>query len=412
MIYVLAYILFTTSRNVGTYAAGLVCYSIAQSGMGVMAAVIISDITTARWRGLALGISYSPFLVLPWVAGPLVHSVVAEGGIGWRWGMGIYAILMPFASSILIATLLIYERRATSQGIIATAKLTPLKFCSEIDLGGLALFMAGFACLLLPITLAATQPGSWRAPWIIAAIVLGVIFLIALPLYEKHIATHPVAPPSYFKNKTILFSLMLVAIDTIGFQCMHTYMYAWAVISHGYSTTLAAYYLYMNGVMQCLAGIAAGAIMKWTGRYKWLVVAGAAIRLLGYGLMTKLRGQDNSTAELFIQQVIQGMGSGIIHTALFVPAQIVVPHTETAQVLALIHSFTILGGSIGTCIAGAVYTSTFRERLYERLGGMATPELVETLFQSITGTVPEWNSPRRIAINSAVSFTPEGGRNS
>jgi hypothetical protein len=52
----------------------------------------LSDITSARWRGFAIGLSYFPFLITPWVSAFIAESVVAENGIGWRWGIGMFAI--------------------------------------------------------------------------------------------------------------------------------------------------------------------------------------------------------------------------------------------------------------------------------------------------------------------------------
>lgn len=93
--------------------------------------------------------------------------------------------------------------------------------------------------------------------------------------------------------------------------------------------------------------------MLTTGRYKWLTMGGVVIRLIGYGVMIRLRGQQNSMAELFAQQVIQGIGSGIIQTTLLVPSQVAVPHAQISQVLALIFSMSYLGRSIGSAIAEA-----------------------------------------------------------
>jgi hypothetical protein len=53
---------------------------------------LIADITTPRWRGFALGIAYFPFLITPWVSALIVGQVVGDGGIGWRWGIGMFAI--------------------------------------------------------------------------------------------------------------------------------------------------------------------------------------------------------------------------------------------------------------------------------------------------------------------------------
>jgi hypothetical protein len=132
-------------------------------------------------------------------------------------------------------------------------------------------------------------------------------------------------------------------------------------------------------------------------------MGGAVVRLIGYGLMIRLRGQGSSIGELFIQQVIQGVGSGIIHTTLLVPPQVFVPHTQIAQVLSLTLSFSVLGLSVGSAVAGGIYTNTLRPSLWKQLGGNSTRELVDELFNSITGVLPTWGTPERVAVNFAVS---------
>jgi predicted MFS family arabinose efflux permease len=192
--------------------------------------------------------------------------------------------------------------------------------------------------LLLPLTLASTTTSRWRTPYLDALIALGAVFLIALPFYEKYVAKHPLVPIHYFKNLTIVISCLLIATDSLGFSCTHTYLYSWVVVTHDFSARNATFYLYTNGVTQCLSGIIAGYIMLKTRRFKWLTMAAVCIRLIGYGVMIRLRGANNSMAELFIVQLIQGIGSGIIQTAVLVSAQIMVPHTQLAQMTALVVS--------------------------------------------------------------------------
>lgn len=82
------------------------------------------------------------------------------------------------------------------------------------------------------------------------------------------------------------------------------------------------------------------------------MLSGALIRLIGYALMIRLRGQSNPISELFIVQLIQGTGSGIVQTIIVVSTQIVVPHKELAQISALTLLMSFLGSSIGSTIAG------------------------------------------------------------
>lgn len=324
-----------------------------------------------------------------------------------------FAILMPFSSSFIIGTLLYYQRKAKKANIVTNQKINLYEFCSLIDLGGIILLSGGFAMLLLPLTLAATTPSRWSTPYIDILIALGALFLILLIPYEKYLAKHPVVPTRYFKNWSIVFSCTLGALDSLGFNATHTYLYAWSLVAHKYSIRDATFLVYTNGVMQCLVGIGVGWIMYRTKKYQWMMIAGAIIRLIGYGLMIRLRGANNSTAELFIVQLIQGTGSGVIQTIIIVSTQIVVPHTELAQISSLTLLTSFLGSSIGSTIAGGIYTNTFRDRLRVRLGDGASQATIDSVFNSVTGVLPAWGSPERIAIDFAVSFLlfTDDGRN-
>jgi hypothetical protein len=62
-----------------------------------------------------------------------------------------------------------------------------------------------------------------------------------------------------------------------------------------------------------------------------------------------------------------------------------------------------VGGSIGSCIAGGIYTNTIIPTLYQYLPGSPSAATVEALANSITGVLPDWGTVERIAINYAVS---------
>ncbi|KAK7750184.1 hypothetical protein SLS62_007935 [Diatrype stigma] len=416
--YCLSYVLMAASRRFGTYAAGTVLYSVGQSGTNLLNDIVIADITTARQRALGIGLSFWPFLITPWTSALIVERVVApgpDGGIGWRWGIGMLAILMPFCASFIIATLLYYQGKAKRHGA-QTQTLASQKskvrmtvdslreFCSQVDVGGVVLFSGGLALLLLPLTLAATTPAQWRTPWVGGLLAAGAILLVALPFYEHRVARHPVVPPRYFASRTIVLCLVLIALDNIVFSATHTYIYAWATVAKGLGARDATFFTFVNGVTQCLVAIAAGFAMLRSRRYKWVCVLGSAVRLAGYGAMLRLRGPENSTAEIFAVQLVQGIGSGMVSTTLLVPAQVVLPHRDMPQVTALVICFAFVGGSIGSCIAGGIYTNTLEPALWNYLGSGTTAETVAALANSITGVVPDWGTPERVAVSYAVSL--------
>ncbi|RDW62587.1 hypothetical protein BP5796_10889 [Coleophoma crateriformis] len=399
--YVLSYILCAKASSFNMYAAGSVFYAIGQSGTQILDQIIISDVSNMRWRGFAYGFSYTPFLVTPWISAFIVQSVI--DGIGWRWGIGMFAILMPFSASFIIGTLLYYQRRAKKIGYVVVTKTTVYQFCSLIDLGGVILLCGGFAMLLLPLTLAATTPSKWSTPWVDALIAIGVVALVALIPYEKYLAKHPVLPIHYFKNASIVCACALGFVDSFGFTATHTYIYAWSTVAKNFNARDATFFVYTNGVIQCLIGIGAGAVMYRTRRYKWLMFSGVIVRLIGYGVMIRLRGANNSIAELFIVQCIQGWGSGIVTTLNVVAAQIQVPHSELAQMSSLVLLFSFLGSAIGSAVAGGIYTGTFKGALRKHLGPSVSQSVINTVFNSITGDIPAWGTPERTAAALAYS---------
>lgn len=136
-----------------------------------------------------------------------------------------FALIMPAAASALILPLVYYQRKAKKQSLLLTQKLTVYEFCSQIDLGGSFLLAAGFAMFLLPFTLAGTSTGKWHQGYIIALIVVGLVTLIAMVFYEALVAAHPIVPPRYLKNLTIVLCCTLGFLDSFGFTGTHTYLY-------------------------------------------------------------------------------------------------------------------------------------------------------------------------------------------
>ncbi|GLA37400.1 hypothetical protein AnigIFM63309_004313 [Aspergillus niger] len=399
--YVVSYILCASSKTFSTYAGGYVLYSIGQAGTSFLNATIVSDLSSMRWRGFAYNILYLPFLVIPWVSAFIVQSVV--DGIGWRWGIGMFAILMPFGAGFIITTLLVFQQRAKRSGLVLNEQLNLHGFFSRIDLGGLFILSAGFALVLIPITLAATSAGRWKTPWVDALIAVGVVILACLYPYEKYVARHPVVPVRYFRNLSILLPVVLVCIDNISFGATHTYLYVWSEVSHNFSPRNAQFLYYTNGVMQALVGMGTGLLMYRLRSYKWIFVIGAVVRMVGYGVMVRLRTNESSVAELFIVQLVQGIGSGIIETVGIVAAQITVSHAELAQVTSLVLLAAYLGNGIGSAIAGGIYSGQLRQQLRLHLGSGVSESTVDRLYNSISGTLPTWGSAERTAIDRAYS---------
>jgi len=154
-----------------------------------------------------------------------------------------FAILTPFAVCPLIITLLYYQHKAKRFAPVSSSPTTFLKFCSDIDLGGIILFVSGLALFLLPITIAASLSHGWKTPWVTPLIVVGFLVLVALMIYEKKVAISPLLPLSYFQKPLIVLSMILLALDEVGRSVTHRYLFAWATIAHNMSARDTTFYV-------------------------------------------------------------------------------------------------------------------------------------------------------------------------
>lgn len=70
----------------------------------------------------------------------------------------------------------------------------------------------GWSMLLLPFNLVRTAPNGWKTGYIIAMIILGLVFLAAFIVWEKRFATVSYFPFKYLKDRTILGACLLYGI--------------------------------------------------------------------------------------------------------------------------------------------------------------------------------------------------------
>ncbi|WPB07330.1 uncharacterized protein RHO25_011991 [Cercospora beticola] len=398
---VASYVLHASAPGFNTYLIGSIFFTVGQAGIALTNMIVVSDVTSMRSRTLAINLLYSPFVVVTWASGIIVDQV--KNGIGWRWGYGMFVFITPIGGSLLVAILLSLQRKARRAGYATSRKMSFSEFCSRIDVGGSLLISTGAALVLLPVTLAAQSADHWNSAWVKILIITGIVLLVLVVPYEALVARHPVLPLRYLRISPITIAFVGYAIDGCGYKITHTYLVPWSIAAHNFSARNAMYLSSIHSVTTLLTGICVGWLVYRTRSYKWVCVIGSVIRLVGYGLMVRIRTNDSTTLELFAVQMLQGLGSGCLETTMFVAAQIPVSHGELAGVTALIAMSGHMGSGIGSATAGGIYTTSMKERLSSRLGANAKPGEIDSLYDSITGTLPAWGSQDRQAVAAAYS---------
>jgi MFS family permease len=406
--YVIGYIIIASAKSVGAVAAGIVFYAMGYTGLQVLNSIIIADITTLKWRGLVSGLMSLPFVVNAFVAANIQADILSRSG--WRWGYGMFAILVPASISPLIITLVWAENKAKKLGFappvrVATGSMGARTWglFQKLDLPGLFLLGAGVTLVLLPMTLAARALDGWGNGGMIAMVVIGVLLLPAFAVYEWKVATFPVIPSRFLKNKAVTVAAAIGFFDFVSFYLTWAYLNSFVyVVKHDWSAVNLSYFGNTQTVALTVFGILAGFIMRFTGRYKYIQIFGLCVRLLGVGIMIHSRGADGSDAELVVSQIIQGFGGGFAAVTSQVGAQASVPHVDVATVTAFVLLVTEIGGAVGNAIAGGIWSNLMPGKLSRQLSPFMNQTSIDEIYNSIivAAAYPDGDPIRQGVINA------------
>lgn len=112
----LGLVLSAVTTNLPTFCAAQVFYSVGFGGMIYSIDVITADTSSLKHRGLAFAFTSSPYIITAF-AGPKAAETFYEK-VNWRWGIGCFAIILPFVAMPLFVILKLNLRKAKNQGLL------------------------------------------------------------------------------------------------------------------------------------------------------------------------------------------------------------------------------------------------------------------------------------------------------
>lgn len=397
--YVLGYIVIASAPNVTIIAGGIVLYAVGYTGLQLLTQIIIADITTLAWRGLVVSLVSAPFLINAYI-GPNISAAVLDS-IGWRWGYIMFSILVPISLAPLIITLLWAERKAKILALLDSPKPRSrsissqrslrhgsmiarlLRSAEQLDLIGLTLLGFAVALTLLPLTISKNVNGGWKNGSIIAMFVVGIVLLVMFAVWDLRYASRPVIAPRFVRNRSVVCAALIGFFDFMSFFLTYTYLYSFVLVVKPWSLVNATYFIQVQSVALTFFGILAGLSMRFLHRYKYVLVIGLVIRLIGVAMMIHSRGGNASDTELVWTQILQGFGGGFAAVSSQVGAQASVHHADVAIITAVVLLLTEIGGAVGNACAGAIWSNTMPANLEKYLPWLTDEKRAE-LFGSIT----------------------------
>lgn len=276
----------------------------------------MSDTSSLKSRALALAFASSPYAAFTWVGGPIAQSLLK--GAGWRWGMGLWAIVCRVAVLPLAGLLWWNQRKTEKLGVIQMPEYNLTwagvkNYLIEVDIVGCILLAGGMALFLLPFSLYSYQANEWRSPMIICMMVFGLLLLVSFVLYERYVAPVTFIPFHLLMGRTVFLTSIMFMFIYFNSNLRGSYFSSMLQVVWELNVAEAGYVNSAHRVTQFLWGIAVGFIIHWSGRFKWVQLSlGVPLMMLAVGLMYHFHTDQAAVGLIVMTQIFAGASSGAV----------------------------------------------------------------------------------------------------
>ncbi|KAJ5329300.1 hypothetical protein N7452_009690 [Penicillium brevicompactum] len=344
------------SQNPAMFYAFRGLAGIAGGGVTSLTMIIVSDIVTLERRGKYQGI-LGAALGLGNVIGPFIAAAFIMRST-WR---GFFWLISPLAACSAVIGYFLIPNNAGNGSFWENV--------ARIDWFGVLASSIGIIFLLIPIS----GGGSyfpWDSPMVISMLVIGGLSLIAFLFIEWKVATLPMLPVVFFKNKVVatifLQSFLLGAV----YQANLYYLPLYYQNARGWSPIVSAAMTSPMVAAQSIFSIISGQYISRLKRYGEIIWIGFGLWTLGSGLMLLF---DDSTHPAIVAVIVFIMGAGVGFT--FQPTLIALQahctKSQRAVVIANRNFFRCMGGACGLAISAAILQATLRSNLPTKFAYLA-----------------------------------------
>jgi EmrB/QacA subfamily drug resistance transporter len=335
-------------------------------GGGIMMAnafAIIGDVFPPAERGKWQGLTGAMFGFAS-VIGPTLGGYMTDN-LSWRW---VFYVNLPVGLVALVVLwfTLPWQRR---HGVH-----------HAVDYAGVATLIGGVVPLLLAFVWV-DDLFSWFSPQFDLLILAALAMLGLFIVVERH-ADEPILPPYLFRNRTFVSGAIIMFFTGMSMFGAVVYMPLFMVTVRGASATRAGLTVIPMTLSIVLASTISGQLVSRTGRYRYLIIGGAATMVTGMFLLSTLN-VNTSTPVIYLFMVVVGAGVGCGLPIITIVVQNALPY----RVLGTVTSATQFFRSIGSTIGVAVFGSILITRLGTEIPSRLPPEVKSALPPSALSAV-------------------------
>ena len=317
-------------------------------GLNVTAQAVVGDIVPARDRGRYQGI-FGAVYGLASIGGPLLGGFFTTQ-LSWRW---IFYVNVPLGIAALVVL------GATLPGVTR-------RVSHAIDYAG----AAALALTLSGVTLVADLGGAllpWASPAMAGLIALSVLGLVALILVERK-ASEPVLPLHLFRGRTFVIGSVVGLI--VGFSLFGsvTYFPLYLQVVKDVSPTASGLQMMPMMLGMLVTSVLSGQLISRSGRYRIFPIIGTGVMASGLFMLSRL-SPGSTPAQASALMLVLGIGLGMVMQVLILAVQNDVEYRDLGVATSGATLFRLIGGSVGTAILGAIFSSRLSANLARALPG-------------------------------------------
>src|ERR1700730_5427724 len=334
----------------------------------------IGDLYSPRERGRFQGL-FGAVFGLSFIVGPFIGGWITDH-VSWHW---VFYVNVPFGIAALAVLAIVLPSAGRRQASIR-----------DLDYLGIVLFTAGVVPFMLGLSnkgsVSSTgQLANWTDRDVGGYIVLGLVVLAVFLSFEAR-AKEPILPLDLFRSRDYAVSMAAVFVFGIAMFAAVIFMPRFYQTVRGISATASGYYIWPLLVGLMGGSIGTGQIISRVGRYKWLMVAGAVVMLVGGFLMTHLTAGVSDWV-LWSWMLVLGLGIGPAMAGYTVVVQNSVPMNRLGVAISTLTFLRQIGASVGLAAAGTIFSSSFANRLPTNLAEQGVPQQLIPQLLKLAGAL-------------------------
>ncbi|KAL3475155.1 major facilitator superfamily domain-containing protein [Aspergillus californicus] len=338
------------AQNIYQLIAARVFQGIGGGGMTTVVSILLSDIIPLRDRGVWQGIINIIYASGAGIGAPL-GGILADY-IGWRWA---FIAQFPLCVLAFTAVSIMLDLPAPQDSHWKT-KLRRIDFPGAIVLIGAVLgFLVGFD---------RGSNVSWTMPLTVISLSISACLFVLFVVVEIYYAAEPFAPGHIIFDRAFFAAYGCNFFSFGGWLAGLFYLPLYFQAMDGVSATVAGTRLLPSILTGVSGSLFAGFMMKWTGKFYWLTVAGYTLLTIGLTIIYMFSGGvTDSLVPIILGTICCSFGNGIGVTTTLISLISNATPEDQAVVTACSYLFRSLGSVIGLSLSSTVVQQVLRERL-------------------------------------------------